>query len=195
MILGQSAATAAVMAIEARQPVQEVPYAKLRERLLADGQILEYKGGNKAQRGGRPIDKLEGVVVDESDARLTGNWTESSASQTFIGNGYRHDGNTRDGKASARFEAKLPEAGRYEVRLAYPSNPNRASNVQIDVRHATGTERITINQKKPAPIDASFVSLGTFNFTATEATSVSLSNAGTDGYVVIDAVQWVPVTK
>jgi hypothetical protein len=42
MILGQSAATAAVLAMDAKQVVQEVPYAKLRERLLADGQILEY---------------------------------------------------------------------------------------------------------------------------------------------------------
>jgi len=41
MILGQSAATAAAMAIDSAQRVQDVPYAKLRERLLADGQILE----------------------------------------------------------------------------------------------------------------------------------------------------------
>jgi hypothetical protein len=40
MILGQTAATAAIMAIEASQPVQDVPYEKLRERLLKDGQIL-----------------------------------------------------------------------------------------------------------------------------------------------------------
>jgi hypothetical protein len=43
MILGQSAATAAVMAIDAGIPVQDVPYAKLRERLLRDGQILEHR--------------------------------------------------------------------------------------------------------------------------------------------------------
>jgi len=40
MILGQSAATAAVLAIDANCPVQKVEYATLRERLLADGQIL-----------------------------------------------------------------------------------------------------------------------------------------------------------
>jgi hypothetical protein len=40
MILGQSAATAAVLAIDGRVAVQEVPYARLRERLLKDGQIL-----------------------------------------------------------------------------------------------------------------------------------------------------------
>ncbi|MBA4147519.1 MAG: FAD-dependent oxidoreductase [Verrucomicrobia bacterium] len=41
MILGQSAATAAVMAIDGKTTVQDVPYSKLRERLLKDGQILE----------------------------------------------------------------------------------------------------------------------------------------------------------
>jgi hypothetical protein len=42
MILGQSAATAAALAIDAGAAVQDVPYAKLRERLLRDGQVLEY---------------------------------------------------------------------------------------------------------------------------------------------------------
>jgi hypothetical protein len=40
MILGQSAATAAALAIEANTPVQEVEYGKLQQRLLADGQAL-----------------------------------------------------------------------------------------------------------------------------------------------------------
>ena len=42
MILGQSAATAAVLAINGKMAVQDVPYGKLRERLLQDRQILEY---------------------------------------------------------------------------------------------------------------------------------------------------------
>jgi len=42
MILGQSAATAAALAIDAQQPVQDVAYPALRERLLADGQILHF---------------------------------------------------------------------------------------------------------------------------------------------------------
>jgi FAD dependent oxidoreductase len=46
MILGQSAATAAVLAMDGRLAVQDVPYAKLREQLLTDKQILEY-GGEK----------------------------------------------------------------------------------------------------------------------------------------------------
>jgi hypothetical protein len=41
MILGQSAATAAAIAIERDAAVQDVPYQQLRERLLQGGQILE----------------------------------------------------------------------------------------------------------------------------------------------------------
>jgi hypothetical protein len=40
MIAAQSAATAAVLAIDAGVPVQKVDYAALRERLLRDGQVL-----------------------------------------------------------------------------------------------------------------------------------------------------------
>jgi Pyruvate/2-oxoglutarate dehydrogenase complex, dihydrolipoamide dehydrogenase (E3) component, and related enzymes len=42
MILGQSAATAAALAIDGKIAVQDLPYAQLRERLLADGQVLEF---------------------------------------------------------------------------------------------------------------------------------------------------------
>lgn len=41
MILGQSAATAAALAIDGGTSVQDVPYVRLRARLLADGQVLE----------------------------------------------------------------------------------------------------------------------------------------------------------
>ncbi len=42
MILGQSAATAAVLAMDLKVDVQELPYEVLRKRLLADGQVLEF---------------------------------------------------------------------------------------------------------------------------------------------------------
>ncbi len=43
MILGQSAATAASQAIDTGSTAQKIDYAKLREQLLKDGQILEWK--------------------------------------------------------------------------------------------------------------------------------------------------------
>jgi hypothetical protein len=61
MILGQSAATAAAFAIDDGVSVQDVSYAKLRARLLTDGQVLQYTsaaGGHqrsRAERGGRAL--------------------------------------------------------------------------------------------------------------------------------------------
>ena len=46
MILGQSAATAASMCIDHNIPVQDLDYSLLKERLLADGQILENPDNN-----------------------------------------------------------------------------------------------------------------------------------------------------
>lgn len=196
MILGQSAATAASLAIDANQPVQDVPYAKLRERLLKDGQVLQYTASEtRADAGGKAgLDpaKLPGIVVDDAAAKLTGNWQESTAAKAWVGSSYRHDGNTKDGKSSARFEAKLPVAGRYEVRLACVPNTNRATNAHVKVQHAAGTKTTTINQQSPPPIDGQFISLGTFEFAADKPAVVVISNAAADGYVIIDAVQWLP---
>lgn len=43
MITSQSAATAAVMALQDEKAVQEVDYAKLKTRLENDGQVVEWK--------------------------------------------------------------------------------------------------------------------------------------------------------
>jgi hypothetical protein len=42
MILGESAGAAAAMSIDAGVPVQQLPYPKLREQLLKEGQLLEW---------------------------------------------------------------------------------------------------------------------------------------------------------
>ena len=47
MVLSQSAATAAAIAIDRNTTVQDVPYDLLRERLLADGQRLELASPQK----------------------------------------------------------------------------------------------------------------------------------------------------
>lgn len=192
MILGQSAATAASMAIDDGIAVQDVPYPKLRERLLADGQILESGATNPRPEAVIDARKLEGVVVDDAEATLSGNWSESTSVRPWIGTGYRHDGNAADGKSTARFETRLPRAGRYEVRMAYTANENRATEAAVAVHHRGGDTLISVNQKVRPPIDDLFVSLGEFDFDADQAAAVVISNRGADGHVIIDAVQWLP---
>ncbi len=54
MVTSQSAATAACLALDGNLPVQKVDYAKLRERLQADGQVLEAQ---KASSPGKAAEK------------------------------------------------------------------------------------------------------------------------------------------
>ena len=191
MILGHSAAAAAAIAIDDETNVQEVAYTKLREQLLKDGQVLEATGLDLGGRYGQDPAKLEGTVVDDTKAATTGQWKSSTSSKTWIGQSYRHDGDQRDGKATARFETKLPKSGTYEVRLGYTPHNNRASNVSVEVHHAGGQATVTVNQKRQPPIDDMWVSLGNYEFHADKPAAVVVSNRNADGYVIIDAVQWV----
>ena len=184
MILGQSAATAACFAIDDRLAVQDVPYTRLRERLLADKQVLEWDGSKSGLQ-------LPGVFVDDTKAELTGHWSNGGIGK-FVAAGYQHDGNQEKGQKSAAFIAKLPASGRYEVRVAYSALKNRATNVPVTIHHADGTAQVTVNQQQSPPIDGLTRSLGTFRFVQEQAAKVVISNDGTDGHVIIDAVQWLP---
>ncbi len=189
MILGQSAATAAVLAVSADSAVQEVAYEDLEKRLRADGQVLDLPPGSRP-RGVISTAGLDGVVVDDASARLEGHWVTSTSVGPFVEDGYRHEGNGRFGPAAAHFRAPLP-AGRYEVRLSWTASPNRATNVPVTIRHAGGTDTVRISQRQPPAEDGLFRSLGIFTFSEDVPAEVTIGNENADGYVVIDAVQFL----
>ena len=191
MVLGQSAATAAAQAIEQKVDIQRIDAAQLKARLLRDGQVLDLESAPIATRTKQAKTDLVGIVVDDLEAKCVGFDRNSSAHAVFVGAGYHHDGNDGKGEQSARFTPDLPKAGRYEVFVAYPWNANRASNVPVTIRHADGETKVKIDQKQKPPVQELLVSVGTFRFEAGRAGSVEISNAGTNGFVVIDAVQWV----
>ena len=188
MILGHSAAAAAALAIDDDLPVQQLEYSKLREQLDADGQVLEIPPGSVRAPGLDPA-KLPGLVIDDEQAIKTGNWGTSASVGGFVGIGYIHDGDESKGRKSVRFDFEVPKTGRYEVRVAYTANPNRATNVPISISHVGGKTTKRINQKRQPQIDKAFTSVGDFEFSAGGEASVTISNADTDGYVVVDAVQ------
>ena len=47
MILGQASGAAAAIAIDTNVSVQKVPYARLKQRLAADKQLLEWAGPSR----------------------------------------------------------------------------------------------------------------------------------------------------
>ncbi len=192
MVLGQSAATAACQAIDQQVAVQDIDMDKLQARLLEDKQVLEWTGPKKAP----PVDpkSLPGIVLDDDKAKLQGEWLGSSSIGGFVGNRYLHDDNSGKGEKSATFATELPTSGQYEVRISWAPNPNRATNVPVTVVSSEGKKTFRVNQKN-SPGKDGFHGLGKFRFDTGGTFSVTIETAGTDGHVIVDAVQWLPVEK
>ncbi|MHC4403234.1 MAG: FAD-dependent oxidoreductase [Planctomycetota bacterium] len=132
---------------------------------------------------------LSGVVIDDAELQTTGLWQQSTWSGRFLGQGYLTDGNTAKGKKSLRCRPLLPDSGRYEIRLAYSAFKNRASNTPITVQTSSGETTVRLDQRKGPAVDGLFTSLGIFDLDRNTA-EIVISNDGTDGYVVVDGVQF-----
>jgi hypothetical protein len=193
MVLGQSAATAAVLAIEEDKAVQDVDYPKLKARLEADRQMLDFELPPQEEAAGTSKADLGGIVLDDTEAELVGFSVEASAAGPFVGSGYRHDGNADKGAQKARFTPDLPEAGRYRVALSYSALGNRATNVPAIVHHALGEARLSVDQRVKPAEDGRLQPLGEFVFEKGRGGWVEIRNEGTNGHVILDAVQFKQV--
>lgn len=134
-----------------------------------------------------------GVIVDDESAEYTGKWMRMAKQSSFVGKTYHHDGNQDPGAKSARFTPDLPEAGHYEVRLLYVPHVNRATKVSVSVFCDEGETKCAVNERDEPLISGVPRALGVFRFAAGTKGAVVVSNAGADGFVVVDAVQFVPI--
>jgi hypothetical protein len=185
MILGQSAATAASLAIDAKTSVQKVDYAQLQARLLQDHQVLAWTGAARHEAIRPP--KLDGLVLDDTDAHKTGEWTPGSLGGTQrVGDGYIHDHNEHKGRLSAQWTPDIPVAAQYEIVFHFPPNPNRATNVPVTVAIDGGAaQTIRVNEQEASGRR----SLGQFALPLGHHTTITVTNQDTDGYVIVDGVQ------
>jgi hypothetical protein len=132
--------------------------------------------------------------VDNSDsgALIVGDWTNSVSSAGFWGANYIHDGDTAKGTKSVTFRPNLPTAGIYEVYLRWTTNPNRATNVPVDIVYPAGTKTVSINQTVS---NATWVLLTATNFNAGTNGYVRIRTDNTSGFVIADAARWVSTTE
>jgi hypothetical protein len=132
--------------------------------------------------------KLEGIVIDDDEAELTGSWTHGEGLKPFVSKGYRYA--SKD--ATARFPFSVRESGSYEIRIAWQPHENRAKSVPVSVLSADGDKTFTIDQSKKAGLDKGFHSLGTFKFEAGAEAAVTFRTDGAKGNVHLDCVQVLP---
>ena len=135
---------------------------------------------------------LPGLVSDDHQGKIVGEWGNSTTVKPFLGAGYLTDNNEGKGQKTVTFTPAITQSGRYEVRFAYTPQPNRASNVPVTILHADGELVVTVNQRERPPLDGHFISLGTFRFEKDGQGYVLVSTEGTNGFVIVDALQLIP---
>lgn len=196
MILGQSAGVAAALSARQGLAVQKLPYPALRERLLAQKQVLDLPvlaELPQEPKGAMNIDpkSLYGLVLDDEQAELKGAWSRSSNFKPHIGTGYRHDDRRGDGECVAVFRARVPQTGRYDLRMAYSAHETRATKVPLTIQTGDETVELLVDQTLPLPAGEAFRSIGRVKLHQDRETTITLRNAVTDGFVILDALQLV----
>lgn len=136
---------------------------------------------------------VEYVVDNTSGSGVTwlpgaGSWDRLQTSKPgYWWSNFAHDQNSGKGTKSVRFTPNLFTGGSYEVFAWWPTG-GLATNVPIDIIHASGTATVTANQQTSG---GAWLSLGTYNFTSGTNGTVVIRNNGTTNSVFADAVRFL----
>jgi hypothetical protein len=139
-----------------------------------------------------PLQKLQGVIVDDHEAHVVGAWTHSQHVKPYLGAGYLHDENSGKGEKTLTFATNKLVNGTYEVRLAYSPGEGRAKKIEVTVASADGEKVVNVNQSLKPEIVPCFVSLGSYRFETGGQAYVLISTGDSEGHVTADAVQFLP---
>ena len=177
MVLAQSAAQAAVFAIDNNMPVQKVNVKALQQILknnpLADDQ--------------EPAE----VIIDNEDqtqVSLSGNWTLRK--NGAYGPSCLTDSLPKEMK-TVRFTPDFKKSGKTNVYVYFPKIQNASSQTLITVFNGTEKKEVLIKLKDIVVLgqaSGEWVPLGTFEMQKGKAHYVEISNKNADGITAADAV-------
>jgi len=116
MSIGQSGAIAAALALDMGSAIQDVPYALLREQLLAVGQIVSHYQG-ESQGDCIVIDNLS-----EGYSELLDGWQSARSADGYFGVDYRYrqPGEASSVATAATWQATIGSQGWYSCKVRIP---------------------------------------------------------------------------
>jgi len=184
MVLSQSAAIAASLAIDQHLSIQKIDTKKLHTLLLqnplADNSTAE-------------------ILVDDIDSlhvKISGEWKREH-SNCYGPSMLKSDGRS-DENNSVRFMPTIKKAGTYNVYAYMPKVENGASVTSIIVYDGKVKKTLTIRDKEihvEGQTSGEWIALGTYNLPTGKQAYAEISCKGSDGIVLADAVLFVPEFK
>jgi hypothetical protein len=179
MVLGQSAAVAASMAIDKRSSVQKVDVQALQGQLksnpLADNSQPE-------------------ILVDNDDKiniHMLGDWVTNDKLYNRYGVSLAYlNTSATPSKNHFRFLPSIAKTGKYKVYVYCPQVENQAASMKVFVKSATGVKENTIDTIKNAN---EWVLLGDFTFQKGTEGYIEVSpDKESAGTIVADAILLIP---
>ena len=200
MAIGQGAGVAAALAAKAGVTVQALDYPTLRTRLLAQKVVLELPKlppADKPARASGPVSldpkSLPGLILDDAQAELSGDWERSTNFKPHVGVGYLHDEQRADGRSRATFRFKGPADGDFELRMAYSAHETRTTRLPVTIMGGDTEQRFTVDQTQPMPTGEAFRPIGSLRLRQGIEYTLTVTNQDTKGFVIVDAFQLLPV--
>ena len=166
----------------------QMPGAARRETLEADWVI---PADVPAVVAGGDLSSLPGIVVDDTQAQLVGDWQSGTGLAGFLGSRYMY---SRDPQAAASFELKAPAAGRYQVRIAWRGHENRSDAVPVLLDTPRGRQKYELDMQQSPREGGPFELLTVVELEKGDACKVTIG-VSKEGHTCIDAVQWLPLEK
>jgi hypothetical protein len=146
--------------------------------------------GSHGPETGRTLASLGGIVVDESNAELAGDWNGGDGLKGFVGWGYHYA--SPDSGAVADFRLKVPTAGKYSARIYSLVHENRGRTVSVDLLldGKVLTRKVVDLQK---PNEDGFIEVGQLSVAKDQTVTVRLLTEQAGGFVHADAAQLFPL--
>jgi hypothetical protein len=175
MLLGQSAAKAACLAIDAGVKVQEVDVTKI-QRMYEEDPLLD----------GTPAD----IVVDDSSLSLPEGWTRIEKNNGFGRSYLVLDPTSKEQRLRYPFEVNSD--GKYEIYTYFIRRGESSKKTELLLSDGTQEKSIVLNADNIEILgqtSGEWVSLGEYNLKSDKAGFVEFTNKGdVDGQICADAI-------
>jgi hypothetical protein len=79
--------------------------------------------------------------------------------------------------------------------MAYSAHSTRAKKVPIEIKSGAHKVSLTVNQTMAMLPGKSFRAIGSVQLLADMESVLTVTNQDTDGFVILDAIQLVPLTE
>ncbi len=159
-------------------------------------QLAGSRGPEWILKRKRSDKKLNGQIIDDKKAELTGKWTTGQGVKGYFGEGYLYA--AADSDAKAVFSDVAKKSGQCTIGILYGAHKNRGTQVPVAVTVGTETTSFLVDMTKtPKPLDngkkeEQVYVLGNFELTKGEKVTVEFTTKNAGGMVHADAVQILP---